>query len=59
MTDGLGKVMRNGNGLATCARWFWFTSAAEKTFSVTCCTVDGTIIRARQMSQGETTVVLD
>ena len=59
MTDRLGEVTRNGNGLATRARWFWFTPAAEKTFPMTCCTVDGTIARARQMSQGEATTVLD
>ena len=59
MTDGLGKVARNGNNLATSARWFWFTPAAEKTFPVTCCTVDGTTAWVRQMSQGEATAVLD
>ena len=57
--NGLGEVVRNGNGLATCARWFWFTSAAEKTFPMTSCTVGGATARARQMSQGEAIVVLD
>ena len=59
MTDRLGKVVRNGNGLATRAGRFQFTSATEKTFLVTCCTDGGATARVRQMSQGEATVVLD
>ena len=59
MTDGLGEVARNGNGLATRARWFWFMPAAEKMFPATCCTVGGATARVRQMSQGEPIAVLN
>ena len=59
MTDGLGEVMRNDNGLATRTRWFQFTPAAEKMFPATCCTVDGTTARVRQMSQGEAIALPD
>ena len=59
MTDGLGEVARNGNGLATRARWFRFTPAAEKTFPATYSTVGGATTRERQKSQGEATTVLD
>ena len=59
MTDGLGEVVRNGNGLATRARWFRFTLATEKMFPATCCTDGRATARARQMSQGEATAVLD
>ena len=57
--DGLGEVTRNSNSLATRMRWFRFTLAAGKTFPVTCCIVGGATAQARQMSQGEATVVLD
>ena len=59
MTDGLGEVARNGNGLATRARLLRFTPAAEKTFSTTYCTIGEATARARQMSQGEATSMLD
>ena len=57
--DGLDEVVRNSNGLATCARLFWFMPAAEKAFLVTCCTIGGTTARARQMSQGDAKALLD
>ena len=59
MTDGLGEATRNCNGLAMRARWFWFTSATEKTFPVTYSTVGGATAQARQTSQGEATAMLD
>ena len=59
MMDGLGEVVRNGNGLATRARLFWFTPAAEKTFPVTYFTISRATARVRQTSQGEATTVLD
>ena len=59
MTDELGEVARNGNGLATRARLLRFTPAAEKTFPATCGTVGRATARVRQMSQGEATAVLD
>ena len=59
MIDGLGEVARNDNGLATRAMLFQFTLAAEMMFLATYCTVGGAIARARQMSQGEATTVLD
>ena len=59
MTDGLDKVTRNGNGLATCAGLFRFTPAAEKTFLATCYTIVGTTAQARQTSQGDAKALLD
>jgi len=59
VTDELGEVARNGNGLATRARLLRFTPTAEKTFPVTCYTVGRATTWARQMSQGEATAMLD